>query len=40
MHHTVAWCDHQGQVALDERPVHMNPLTNQVQAIPPKARVY
>jgi len=40
MHHTIAWCDQNGSVALDERPVHMNPLTNEVQAIPPKARVY
>jgi len=40
MHHTLAWCDETGQVSLDERPVHMNPMTNEIQAIPPKARVY
>mgnify|MGYP006422433791 CR=1 FL=1 len=40
MHHTIAWCDQKGDVAIDERPVHMNPLTNEIQAIPPKARVY
>jgi succinate dehydrogenase / fumarate reductase flavoprotein subunit len=38
--HTVAWCDAQGKVTLDYRPVHLQPLTNEVQAFPPKARVY
>jgi len=40
MKHTIAWCDEQGRVTLDDRPVHMNPLTNEVQSFPPKARVY
>ena len=29
-----------GNVTIDYRPVHMNPLTNEVQSFPPKARVY
>jgi succinate dehydrogenase / fumarate reductase flavoprotein subunit len=38
--HTVSWCDEQGRVRLDYRPVHLQPLTNEVQSFPPKARVY
>ncbi|MEZ5669328.1 MAG: succinate dehydrogenase flavoprotein subunit [Alphaproteobacteria bacterium] len=40
MKHTVAWCDDKGKVKLDYRPVHLQPLTNEVQSFPPKARVY
>ncbi|MCW5772572.1 MAG: succinate dehydrogenase flavoprotein subunit, partial [Rhodospirillaceae bacterium] len=40
MKHTAAWCDENGKVALDYRPVHMNTLTNDVQSFPPKERVY
>ncbi|SDG10055.1 succinate dehydrogenase subunit A [Limimonas halophila] len=41
MKHTIGWLDQEkGTVTLDERPVHMQPLSNQVQHIPPKARVY
>ncbi|ACJ01283.1 succinate dehydrogenase flavoprotein subunit [Rhodospirillum centenum] len=40
MKHTVVWVKPDGDVALDYRPVHMNTLTNEVQAFPPKARVY
>ena len=40
MKHTVSWCDDGGGVRLDYRPVHMNTLTNEVQPIPPKERVY
>jgi succinate dehydrogenase / fumarate reductase flavoprotein subunit len=40
MKHTISWCDDSGKVTLDDRPVHMNPLTNEVQQFPPKARVY
>jgi succinate dehydrogenase / fumarate reductase flavoprotein subunit len=39
MKHTVTWLRN-GKVEIDYRPVHMNPLTNEVQAFPPKARVY
>src|SRR6185503_12194916 len=40
MKHTVAWADEAGKVRLDYRPVHLQPLTNDVQSFPPKARVY
>jgi succinate dehydrogenase flavoprotein subunit len=40
MHHTLAWCDEQGKVKIDYRPVVMQTLTNEVQVFPPKARVY
>ena len=40
MKHSVAWCDDKGKVKIDYRPVHMQPLTNDVQSFPPKARVY
>jgi succinate dehydrogenase / fumarate reductase flavoprotein subunit len=40
MKHTVSWLDNRGNVTIDWRPVHMNPLTNEVQSFPPKARVY
>jgi succinate dehydrogenase / fumarate reductase flavoprotein subunit len=38
--HTIAWCGEEGRPRLDYRPVHLKPLTNEVQAFPPKARVY
>ena len=40
MKHTLAWVDDRGRVSLDYRPVHMDTLTDEVEAIPPKARVY
>jgi succinate dehydrogenase / fumarate reductase flavoprotein subunit len=40
MKHTVAWCDERNKVRLDYRPVHMYTLSNEIQVIPPKARVY
>jgi succinate dehydrogenase / fumarate reductase flavoprotein subunit len=40
MKHTIAWCGEDGKVKIDYRPVHMYTLTNEVQAFPPKARVY
>ncbi len=40
MKHTLAWMDEKGSVKLDYRPVHMNTMTNDVQPIPPKKRVY
>ncbi len=40
MKHTVAWCADDGTVTLGYRPVHMQPMTNEVQSFPPKARVY
>jgi succinate dehydrogenase / fumarate reductase flavoprotein subunit len=38
--HSIAWCGEEGRPRLDYRPVHLKPLTNEVQAFPPKARVY
>ena len=38
--HTLAWVDAAGQVCIDYRPVHLNTLTSDVEAIPPKARTY
>ncbi|WP_119418239.1 succinate dehydrogenase flavoprotein subunit [Desertibaculum subflavum] len=40
MKHTLAWCDERGKVTIDYRPVHTYTLTNEVQYIAPKARVY
>jgi succinate dehydrogenase / fumarate reductase flavoprotein subunit len=40
MKHTLAWLDGDGKVRLGYRPVHLNTLSNEVQTIPPKARVY
>jgi succinate dehydrogenase / fumarate reductase, flavoprotein subunit len=40
MKHTLAWADAKGKVAFDYRPVTLTSLTNEVQAFPPKARVY
>jgi succinate dehydrogenase / fumarate reductase flavoprotein subunit len=40
MKHTLAWIDEKGRTKIDYRPVHMNTLSNEVQPIPPKARVY
>jgi len=39
MKHTLAWVE-QGEVRLDARPVHLNTLTDEVEVVPPKARVY
>jgi succinate dehydrogenase / fumarate reductase flavoprotein subunit len=38
--HTLAKVDDKGQCSFDFRPVHMNTLTDDVQPVPPKARVY
>lgn len=40
MKHTLAWLDEQGKTTFDYRPVHLNTLSNEVQPVPPKARVY
>ena len=40
MKHSYAWLDGKGAVKIDYRPVHGTPLTNEVEAIPPKKRVY
>ncbi|MBV9993621.1 MAG: succinate dehydrogenase flavoprotein subunit [Caulobacteraceae bacterium] len=41
MKHTLAWFDDAtGRVRIDYRPVHMQPMSNDIASIPPKARVY
>ena len=38
--HTLAWLDIQGRITIDYRPVHLYTLTDEVEVVPPKARVY
>jgi succinate dehydrogenase / fumarate reductase flavoprotein subunit len=38
--HTLCWLDGDGRARLDYRPVHLQPLSNDVASIPPKERVY
>lgn len=40
MKHTLSWMDDKGASTIDYRPVHDYTMTNDVQYIPPKARVY
>ena len=40
MKHTLAWVGDEWKVKLDYRPVHTYTLTNEVEYIKPKARVY
>ncbi|MGB5345109.1 MAG: succinate dehydrogenase flavoprotein subunit [Woeseia sp.] len=40
MKHTLAWVNTEGRVSIDYRPVHQQTLTDEVEAVPPKARVY
>ncbi|WP_422364160.1 succinate dehydrogenase flavoprotein subunit [Pyruvatibacter mobilis] len=40
MKHTLAWVDEKGNVSLDYRPVHSFTMSNDVEYIAPKARVY
>jgi succinate dehydrogenase / fumarate reductase flavoprotein subunit len=41
MKHTLAWLDMKtGEARIDYRPVHSNTMTNEVEPIPPKKRVY
>jgi len=40
MKHTLAWIGERGDTTIDYRPVHDYTMTNDVQYIPPKARVY
>ena len=40
MKHTLSWVDRAGDVQIDYRPVHQNTLTDEVEPVPPKARVY
>jgi succinate dehydrogenase / fumarate reductase flavoprotein subunit len=40
MKHSLAWLDDSGKVKIEYRPVHTYTMTNEVQYIEPKARVY
>ena len=41
MKHTLAWLDdHSHKAAIDYRPVHTYTMSNEIQYIEPKARVY
>jgi succinate dehydrogenase / fumarate reductase flavoprotein subunit len=40
MTHTLCWVEGPGQINFEYRPVHQETLTDEVDAIPPKARVY
>jgi len=40
MKHTLVNVDAKGKCSFDFRPVHMNTLTNDVETVPPKKRVY
>src|SRR5690606_16179867 len=38
--HTLCWVDEAGNTRIDYRPVHMYTLSNDVEVVPPKKRVY
>jgi succinate dehydrogenase / fumarate reductase flavoprotein subunit len=38
--HSIMWCNDQGQTKIDYRQVVLKPLSNDIQAFPPKKRVY
>jgi succinate dehydrogenase / fumarate reductase flavoprotein subunit len=40
MKHTLSWIDDEGKVTIDYRPVHTYTLSNEIEYIEPKARVY
>ena len=40
MKHTLSWIGSDGKVQFNYRPVHENTLTDEVERVPPKARVY
>jgi len=40
MKHTVSWLQEDNKVQLDYRPVHMTTLSDEMEVIPPKKRVY
>ncbi len=40
MKHTLSWMEPDGSVRIDYRPVHMYTLSDDVEVVPPKARVY
>jgi succinate dehydrogenase / fumarate reductase flavoprotein subunit len=38
--HSLAWVNDKGEVRTEYRPVHLEPLSNEVESFPPKARTY
>lgn len=40
MNHSLSWLDQGGNVTFGDRPVHSTTMTDEVEYIPPKARVY
>ena len=40
MKHTLVDVDGNGRCSFEFRPVHMQPMTSDVEAVPPKKRVY
>ena len=40
MKHSLIWLDDEGTASFDYRPVHRETMTDEVEAVPPKARVY
>jgi succinate dehydrogenase / fumarate reductase, flavoprotein subunit len=40
MKHTCVWVEESGKTRIDYRPVKLQPMSNDVQSFPPKARVY
>jgi succinate dehydrogenase / fumarate reductase flavoprotein subunit len=40
MKHTLSSLDESGNVSIDFRPVHLYTLTDDVEVVPPKPRVY
>ena len=40
MKHTLAWVDGAGKVKIDYRPVHDFTMSDEIEYIAPKARVY
>jgi len=40
MKHTLVSVDEKGKASFDFRPVHLQPMTSDVAAVPPKARTY
>jgi succinate dehydrogenase / fumarate reductase flavoprotein subunit len=38
--HTLCWVDAHGKARFNYRPVHLQPLTDEVASVPPKARTY
>ena len=40
MKHSTVWVNDKGETKIGDRPVHLYTLTDEVQVVPPKARVY